>query len=114
MRDYFMKDSPIRFSTFIDGDCVNDRDGEAIDGGILLPLTVEAPAGHEVTVNALPAAEAEPGRYTVSIPLRGYRNAVLAEDKTDGTECRINLSTCPKRWADTASRRTTTSSFCRI
>ena len=95
MRDYFMKDSPIRFLNFIDGDCINSRDGEAIAGGILLPVTVSAPAGHEVTVNALPATEIESGVYTVSVPLRGYRNALLAEDKTDGTECRINLFHMP-------------------
>ena len=55
MRDFFNESAPTRFLFPIDGDCVNDRDGEAIDGGILLPLTVEAPAGHEVTVNALRA-----------------------------------------------------------
>ena len=91
MRDYLMKDSPIRFLNVIDGDCINSRDGEAIDGGILLPLRLSAPAGHEVTVNGTAAVETESGIYEIKLPLCGYRFALLAEDRTDGTFCRITL-----------------------
>ena len=91
MRDYFMKDSPIRFLNVIDGDCINCRDGAAIEGGVLLPLRLSAPAGHAVTVNGAEAVEVERGVYALSLPLYGYRNALLAEDHTDGTSCRITL-----------------------
>ena len=54
MRDYFMKHSPIRFADFIDGDCVNSRDGRLTADGLVLSLAVEAPAGHTVTLNGAP------------------------------------------------------------
>ena len=91
MRDYFMKHSPIRFADFIDGDCVNSRDGRLTADGLVLSLAVEAPAGHTVTLNGAPMREDADGRYRAEVLLRGYRNTVLAEDLTDGTSCRIAL-----------------------
>ena len=91
MYDYFMKDSPIRFLNVIDGDCINCRDGAYVNGGILLPLRLSAPAGHKVTVNGTAASEIESGIYEVTLPQYGYRNALLAKDTTDGTSCRITL-----------------------
>lgn len=95
MRDYFMKDSPIRFVGLIDGDCVNCRDGRLTADGLILPLTLEAPAGHTVTLNGIPMQEGADGRYTAEALLRGYRNTMLAEDATAGTSCRIILYHMP-------------------
>jgi len=95
MRDYFMKDSPIRPTFFIDGDCVNERDGKLTADGLLLPIEFEAPPSHEVTINGQEACETENGKYRTEVLLHGYRNTVLAEDHTDGTACRIALYHIP-------------------
>ena len=96
MRDYMMNHSPIRFLHFIDGDCVNCRDGQLTEQGLLLQLTLTAPAGHAISVNAQAAEEVESGVYRLSLLLRGYRNTILAEDLTDGTACCIHLYHMPK------------------
>lgn len=95
MRDYFMKHAPIRPLSVIDGDCVNERDGTLTADGLLLPVTFEAPTGHEVTVNGQTARETESGIYSATVLLRGYRNTLLAEDRTDGTSCRIAVYHMP-------------------
>ena len=64
MKDYLMKNAPIRFANRIDGDCVNERDGKKIENGIEIPITVEAPAGCEVVLNGKPMSY-ENGVYTV-------------------------------------------------
>ena len=95
MRDYFMTDAPLRFLFPIDGDCVNRYDG-AVNGSTLhLPVTVTAPQGSNVTVNGIRAEEASPGTYRVTLPLLGYRNALLAEDHTCNTACRITVFRMP-------------------
>ena len=80
----------IRFIGLIDGDCVNERDGEAIEDGIRIPIEVEAPAGCEVFLNGKPMAEKD-GRYTAEVELYGYRNTVVAEDRTNNESARIRL-----------------------
>ena len=86
MRDYFGLASPIRFTSVIDGDCVNSRDGRLTPDGLILSLTLAATAGHSVTVNGNPARETAPGTYETDVLLRGYRNSLTARDETDGTE----------------------------
>ena len=95
MRDYFMKESPIRPLSVIDGDCVNERDGTLTADGLFLPVAFEAPTGHEITVNGQTAQETESGVYRATVLLRGYRNTLLAEDRTDGTSCRIAVYHMP-------------------
>lgn len=95
MRDYFGLASPIRFTSVIDGDCVNSRDGTLTAAGLLLPLTLQAPAGHGVTVNGIPAREKSPGVYETDALLRGYRNSLTARDETDGTEYTIAVFRLP-------------------
>lgn len=90
MKDYLRKDAPIRFLNVIDGDCVNERDGRKIEHGIEIPILVKAPAQCEVFLNGQPMAY-EAGFYTAQIPLFGYRNTLLAEDRTNGTEAKIVL-----------------------
>ena len=94
MKDYFMKDAPIRFANWIDGDCVNERDGQKTDHSLELPVVVEAPANCEVVLNGLPMTY-ENGVYTATAKLLGYRNTLLAEDRTNGTEAKIVLLYMP-------------------
>ena len=90
MRDYFAKEGPIRFANWIDGDCVNERDGIKIENGIRIPVLVEAPAGCEILLNGKRMAEKD-GVYRAEVDLFGYRNTLFAEDKTNQTQARICL-----------------------
>ena len=91
MRDYFMKDAPVRFLNFIDGDCVNQRDGRIEGEALMLSITVKTAHGCEVYVNSILAEEGECGVYSVTVPLFGYRNTVVAENRTENTSSRITL-----------------------
>jgi hypothetical protein len=95
MRDYFMEAKPLRFLFPIDGDCVNRHDGAPDGNTLLLPVTVEAPQGADVAVNGIRATEMQSGVYHATVPVRGYRNALLAENRTDGTQCRITVFRMP-------------------
>ena len=88
MKDYLMKNAPIRFANLIDGDCVNERDGKKIENGIEIPVVVEAPANCEVLLNGKPMEYAN-GAYHATVKLYGYRNTLLAKDCTNGTEAKI-------------------------
>ena len=55
MRDYFGKNNTVRFLFPIDGDCVNVYDGKEISGGVRIPVSIEAPEGHKIEVNGVPA-----------------------------------------------------------
>ena len=97
MRDYFFKNSPIRFRFPVDGDCVNCRDGKMDEDILLLPVVVETETGCEILVNSIRAKEdTQKGCYTAVVPIRGYRNTLLAENKTDGTSCRIVIFRMPE------------------
>ena len=95
MRDYFMKDAPVRFSNFIDGDCVNERDGIIEGDALMLPITVKTTHGCEVYVNSIPMTEGECGVYSATVPLFGYRNTVVAENRTENTASHITLFRMP-------------------
>ena len=98
MRDYFMKNSSIRFRKWIDGDCVNERDGEMNGRALLLPVEVEATPGCKVFVNTILASETETaGCYSAVVPLYGYRNTLLAENRTEGTDCCIAIFRMPEK-----------------
>jgi len=94
MKDYLMKNAPIRFANWIDGDCVNERDGKKIENGIEIPVAVEAPANCEVFLNGKPMEYAN-GTYHATVQIFGYRNTLLAEDRTNGTDAKIVLLYIP-------------------
>lgn len=97
MRDYFMKHSSVRFCKWIDGDCVNERDGQVEGNILLLPVEVETKSGCEVYVNTILAKETErAGHYVAVVGLNGYRNTIVAENKTEGNSCRIAIFRMPK------------------
>lgn len=88
MNDYFMKNAPIRFVFPINGDCVNGRDGRLCDDGLVIPCTVKAAPDAEVYINGERASYSD-GVYRAEVKLIGYRNTVVAEDRTNGTGCKI-------------------------
>jgi hypothetical protein len=61
----------------LDGDMLGAPDGRLSDGFLLIPVSVGAKPGLEVTVNGLPAAWVN-GAYRVEVPLRAYRNEIRA------------------------------------
>lgn len=96
MRDYFLKKSPIRFRFPIDGDFLNRNDG-SIDGETLsFNVFVEAKEDCEIFVNSVACKQTdEKGLYTAEISISGYRNTLIAENKTEGTNCRIAVFMLP-------------------
>ncbi len=80
----------ICFVGLIDGDCVNERDGAKIENGIKIPITLKAPSGCEITLNGKMMKENN-GVYTEEIELYGYRNTVVAENKTSGESAALRL-----------------------
>ena len=94
MSNYFMKDKPIYFVSPINGDCVNVRDGMPSDGGINIPVTVKAPENCDVYINGEKAIHSD-GLYRVRVNISGYRTTLLAEDRTNGNECKIAVYYMP-------------------
>ena len=88
MYDYFKKSEPIYFIFPINGDCVNARDGRIDSGTLTLPVSVFAPPHCEVYICGTRATEGD-GVYTADVAINGYRNTLVAENRTEGTECRI-------------------------
>ena len=95
MRDYFMKDAAVKFLNFIDGDCVNARDGIIEGDALMLPITVKTTHGCDVYINSILAKEKEDGIYTATVALFGYRNTVIAENRTENTSSHIALFRMP-------------------
>lgn len=90
MKNYFPDNENIHFVDRIDGDCVNERDGVKIENGIKIPISVKAPSGCDVLLNGKPMSELD-GIYTAEIELYGYRNTLLAEDRTNNQSATIRL-----------------------
>lgn len=80
----------ICFIGFIDGDCVNEYDGEKIENGIRIPISVNAPTGCRLTLNGIPMKELD-GVYTAKIELYGYRNTLTVKDHTHKASKLIRL-----------------------
>ena len=94
MSNYFMTDSPIRFVFPINGDCVNERDGRKGDDCVYVNTKVAAPANAEVYIGKQ-KADFDGEYYTAEVCVTGYRNTIVAEDKTNGTECKIAVYYMP-------------------
>ena len=90
MRDYFGKSNPFRFLFPIDGDCLNVYDGKEIPGGIRIPVSIEAPQGHQIEVNGIPARH-ENGIYRTYADILGGEAVLEARDLTDGSSCKIKV-----------------------
>ena len=90
MKDCFSNNKHMGFIGFIDGDCVNERDGEKTEKGIRIPISVEAPTGCDIMLNGIPMTEKN-GVYTAEIELYGYRNKIVAENRTNNESACIHL-----------------------
>ena len=97
MRDYLNQDLPIRFLFPIDGDCINENDGNEAEDGVRILARVEAPKGHLVRINGAYADfEEKDGCYAAWINIRGKETVLTARDMSDGTWCRISVFRLPR------------------
>ncbi len=94
MSEYFMTDKPIFFVFPINGDCVNERDGEKTDSGISFTAKVSAPADHEISICGK-KAEFDGEYFFAKISVFGYRNTLTAKDETSGEETKIAVYYLP-------------------
>lgn len=95
MSNYFMTDSPIRFIFPINGDCVNERDGRKGEDCAYVNVKVSAPEGAEVYI-CKQKAVFDGEFYTAEVCVTGYRNTLVAEDRTNGTECKVAVYYMPE------------------
>ncbi len=90
------KTESIRFVCPIDGDCVHVRDGRAAcGGGVTLTAAVRGPVGAEVYIDGKEASFMD-GLYRAEVTVRGYRHTLTAEDRTNGTSCKIAVYHMPQ------------------
>lgn len=89
-QDYFHTSSATRFLFPIDGDHVNEGDGELRAGQLFLPVTVRAAAGAEVTVNGI-RATGEGEEYRAVLPIHKGMSVLCAKNLTDGTEDTVRI-----------------------
>ena len=84
----------IEFIFPIDGDCVNERDGKAIENGVCVSVKVKASSDSDIYIGGK-KAECEDGVYTASVDFCGYRNTVTALDTVSGEEKKIAVYYLP-------------------
>ena len=90
MKDGCLNNTNISFIGIIDGDCVNEYDGEKTENGIKIPISVKAPEGCNLTLNGIQMKELD-GVYTAKVELYGYRNTLTVVDHTNKTSESIRL-----------------------
>ena len=74
----------MKFLKPIDGDVLFSRaDGQRVGEGLLISVTLEAPAGRRIRINGIPAEETG-GVYSAKILIDAYRNHVEARDEETG------------------------------
>lgn len=96
MRDYFKKDAPIVFWPFIDGDCLNERDGVMTPLGLACPVSVKAQSSRRIEINSVEAEERQDGIYTAEILIFEGQNRIKAVDLDCGYETEISLFRMPR------------------
>ena len=86
------------FVSPINGDCINCRDGEITENGIRLPITVQAPKGCDIYICGAKAQElsdeandVNSANYRAEAEIFGYKNTLLAENRTNGEQCRATV-----------------------
>lgn len=84
MRDYFNMSSSLRFVFPIDGDCINENDGEKI------VAVVVAPEGHNIDISGVKADFID-GKYRAEISVFEKETVLSATDITDGTQTSIRV-----------------------
>ncbi|MBQ8397805.1 MAG: hypothetical protein IJX53_06380 [Clostridia bacterium] len=89
MRDYLNEGAPVHFVFPIDGDCLNERDGEVCGDVLTITAEIAAPAGCAVAVNGIAAEEQGSGRYVVRVPVAGDRAVLTAVCGADSAEVEV-------------------------
>jgi len=92
---HFKHDAPMYFVSPVDGDCVNLHDGEAAENGIIIPVKLKAPEGCDIRINGV-TAEYLDGIYETKLRISGFRTSIVAEDRTNGRENRIDVYYLPR------------------
>ena len=90
MRDYLNQSAKTHFIFPIDGDCLNDRDGEMTQEGMIVTVQVASAPGGILTVNGISATE-ENGIYRASVCIPFGRTELLAKNESDGTTAVIRV-----------------------
>jgi len=85
MRDYLNTNAPTHFLFPIDGDHLNERDGNVKGDTLYFTATVRSAPNCKVTVNGVPATE-ENGLYCATVCVKEGKNTLSVKNKTDGTE----------------------------
>ncbi len=88
MRDYFNRNGALYFQFPLDGDCLNQYDGEEHDGELLIKARVCGMPGGQVFVNEIPAAW-DGTAYAATLSLRHYRTTLEAVDQKNGARCAV-------------------------
>lgn len=89
MKELVFSDS-INFIFPIDGDCINENDGTAIEEGVRIYANVLAPEGHDVMIEGT-RAEYNNGIYRAKVDVVGSECQLTAEDMTDGTRTSVKV-----------------------
>ncbi|MEG2570762.1 MAG: hypothetical protein RSA70_04935 [Clostridia bacterium] len=84
----------LKFTNWIEGDMLCDRDGDVHNGALTTKVSVAAPAGSDITVNGARAAFAD-GIYTANVTLSQYETKVCATDTASGESVSITLFWLP-------------------
>ena len=93
--DHFHTEHPTRFLFPIDGDFVNERDGERCGDGVEIVVCVSSTKGCHVTVNGADAQETDDG-YRAKAYVRAGENRLLARNETDGSEDAVQVYFAPQ------------------
>jgi hypothetical protein len=81
MKNYFNKDKEIHFQFPLDGDCLNEADGNIVDGLLCINAQVKAPIGKKILINEKPASyNINTGFYEYAVSLKNYRTTIFAAD----------------------------------
>jgi hypothetical protein len=93
MKNYFNKDKELHFVFPVDGDCLNQADGEIINGLLYINAQVKAPVGRNILINEKIAPyNVNTGYYDCLVPLKSYRTTLFAVDSENpDTNMRISV-----------------------
>lgn len=83
MRDYFRKDKKVRFIFPIDGDCINENDGEKTENGVIVLTKIAAPKDAEICVNDQKAVF-DGECFVAKIEYKSFRTSLTAVDQKSG------------------------------
>lgn len=83
MRNYFNYDKPVHFVFPLNGDCLNEYDGELdTNGWLTVSVKVKAPEASDIWINE-EKAELSDGYFIGKATLKGYRNTITLTDMHD-------------------------------